>query len=137
MESAEKIIVFECSWEFSQSRGIGWKTSVPQDIAPGQLNDVLDKLRDAVLRQDKWHALYSLEAKIRFEEERLLTALNNLKRIEEAYPDIGKAPTDERHKYRDQRTVVLSQDALVKMLQEQHTVLHHQLNGAGASGGEG
>ena len=91
----------------------------PTDEAPGMVS-LSDKAAEKV-------------NEIRGEEKRLFTALNNCKRIEERYEakDISSMTADDRKVYRDQRNQVLSQDALVKMLQEQHTVLQHQLNGAG------
>jgi hypothetical protein len=96
-EVGDKIAVqINLTRSFQEGQGISWTTTVPQDIKLGELDDMLDRFREASVRQARWHRLERMEGDLEHENKRLAQLTSNVNMIDEKHPNQDRAPADVR-----------------------------------------
>jgi hypothetical protein len=130
-EEVKDRVAFELVWGLQQGRMISWKTTVAQDIAPEELDALLDKLRLAIDRQVEWAQLRSIEALLIQQQEMLDRNVANLDRNKQKYPDLERVSADVRRARADMIETIQTQMAQVELYRAQMSEIRTRLNGAG------
>lgn len=108
---------------------ISWVTTVPQDIEPDQLDAVLNKLREAVFTQHKWHQIFRMENEIEHALRQIAQLNTNINMVDHNYPNQERAPVDARTARKQAVDSILRQEDLINVLRGEIEQVRHQLNG--------
>jgi hypothetical protein len=114
---------------FEPGKAISWSTTVPQDVDPVELNEMLDQLREAGWRQARFHKIEAMEARIEEEVERLAQLNASVHLIDDKYPDRTRAPTDIRQGRQQSVDSIIRIKDLIAAIEENILRLRRQLNG--------
>lgn len=123
-------ITLEGSWGFVEGRGVGWRTTIPQDCTQDELDTLLDKLRLAIERQDFWYKLGSAEILVYEEEVRIAKTLAGIKAIETKYKgELELISRDDADQRRQLIAILVKQNSELEVHQKAAENIRAKLNG--------
>lgn len=114
---------------FEPGKAISWSTTVPQDVESYELDGMLDRLREATLRQARFHKIEAMEARVEEETEKLAQLNAGVHLIDAKYPDRDRAPSDIRQGRQQSVDSIIRIRDLIAAIEENIARLRKQLNG--------